>query len=506
MTIDNKKSLIIFIVITIAAVILVNMISKNWFFRWDLTDNNMYSLSDSSKKVLDKIDDLLTMKVYFSENLPGEYGNNRRYLQDILEEYEAFSKGNIRFEFFPPDNDEKLEEDAQKYGIQPVQLQVIENDKVEIKKVYMGLVCIYEDKREAIPVIQTTTGLEYDITTTIKKLINDQKRTVGLATIGDQEVKNDNLRQTIGETYKVMPVSLSSPVPADIATLLINGVEDSLSTDEMTNLRQFVARGGNILIAQSRVKADIQQQTASGIQSNIFSLLDEYGLKLKENLVLDRQCGQVTISQNRGFFRMNSQVDYPFFPLVRSFGDNVMVKGLEQLRLLFTSEIEDLSPGVPDTLDSGNKLVPLLYTSDHSTTVEQFYNLNPIENPAFKNLNQPGRLVGALVDVTNDSTGSVGRVVLISDSNFLTDDGGGRIPENGIFVLNAVDVLMGDSDMVALRSREITTRPLKELEDSTKATWKWINILLPSLLVIAFGFLHWKREAGRAKVLEEIYE
>ena len=63
------------------------------FFRWDLTDNKMYSLSESSKSVVSKIDDRLTMKGYFSDNLPGEYGNNRRYLQDILEEYAAYSSG-----------------------------------------------------------------------------------------------------------------------------------------------------------------------------------------------------------------------------------------------------------------------------------------------------------------------------------------------------------------------------------------------------------------------------
>ena len=49
-----------------------------------------------------------------------------------------------------------------------MQLQVLENDKVEIKKVYMGLVLLYEDLREVIPIIQTSTGLEYDITTKIK--------------------------------------------------------------------------------------------------------------------------------------------------------------------------------------------------------------------------------------------------------------------------------------------------------------------------------------------------
>ena len=95
--------------------------------RIDLTENKIYSLSDSSKSVVSKIDDPFTIKMYFSDQLPGQYGNNKRYLQDILEEYSAYGSGNLRFEFYVPENDEKLAEDAQKYGIQRVKLQVLEN-------------------------------------------------------------------------------------------------------------------------------------------------------------------------------------------------------------------------------------------------------------------------------------------------------------------------------------------------------------------------------------------
>ena len=95
----------------------------------------MYSLSSSSQSVISKIDDLMTIKVYFSNDLPGNYANNRRYLQDILEEYIAYSKGNLRFEFIDPSSDEDMQLAAQQAGIQPVQLQVIENDKVEVKRV-----------------------------------------------------------------------------------------------------------------------------------------------------------------------------------------------------------------------------------------------------------------------------------------------------------------------------------------------------------------------------------
>ena len=93
----------------------------------------------------------------------------------------------------------------------------------------------------------------------------------------------------------------------------------------------------------------------------------------------------------------------------------------------------------------------------------------------------------------------------VSDSKFISDNGSGASPENHIFLLNAVDYLMGDSELIALRSREITTRPLNELDNSTKTTWKWMNMLLPSILIIGFGVLRFRKESKRSKYLEELY-
>ena len=156
----NKNSFTLYAAGLVIGLVLLNLIARDIFKRFDLTDNSMYSLSSSSRKIVENLDDLLTMKVYFSDNLPNELGNTRRFLQDILEEYGAWSD-DVRFFFHNPESDTDLEEQARKDGIQPVQMQVIENDKVEIKKVYLGMVLLYENKKEVIPVIQTTAGLEY---------------------------------------------------------------------------------------------------------------------------------------------------------------------------------------------------------------------------------------------------------------------------------------------------------------------------------------------------------
>ena len=508
MKLNNQKSTIVFSIIILSSIILLNLISKNWFVRFDLTENKIYSLSSSSKSVVGKIEDPLTIKIYFSDQLPGQYGNNRRYLQDILEEYSAYSSGNLRFEFYSPETDEQLAQDAQKYGIQPVQLQVVENDKIEIKKVYMGMVLLYEDKRESIPIIQTSTGLEYDITTKIKKMVDSDKKTLGIASLGAQDISNQNLSQSLNERYLTRPnLTLSNSVPDNIDLLLINGVSDSISIEEKNNLIDYISRGGNIFLAQNRISVDIQTRQATPIQSNIFDLLTSYGLTINENLVLDELCGQVNVQQQVGIFRMAVPMEYPFLPIIKKFNkDDVIVNSLESMSLIFASEIKS------DSVYSDNlvEFIPLLFTSNNSSTVSQFYNLNPDPkaNPIFSQLNQPSKVVGARVLVADSQTGEEANIVLISDSKLFADQGGGSSPENRIFIMNTIDYLLGDSELISLRSREVTDRPLLSeangVDAKTRLTWKIVNMLLPTILIALLGIFVMRYNRKRSEKLKII--
>ena len=508
MKLDNKKSTIIFSGIIFASIIFLNIIGRNWFIRLDLTDNKIYSLSTSSKSVVEKIDDPFTIKMYFSDQLPGQYGNNRRYLQDILEEYSAYSSGNLRFEFYIPESDEKLAEDAQKYGIQPVQLQVIENDKVEIKKVYMGLVLLYEDKRETIPIIQTSTGLEYEITTKIKNMVESKQSTLGIVSLSEK-VSNQNLIQVLNERYSVRPnLTLSNGIPENIDVLLINGLEDSLSIEEESSLKSFIENGGDVFIGQNRITVDIQTQQASPIQSNVFDILNSYGLSIQENLILDESCGQVNVQQQVGPFRMAVPMDYPFLPIIKKFNnDDPIVNGLESMSLIFSSQIQ------ADSVYSDNLVdfVPLLFTSNRSGMMTGFYNMNPDpkSNPAFASLNQNSMVVGARIITSNSETGNTSNIVLVSDSKIFADQGGGSSPENRIFIMNTIDYLLGDSELISLRSREVTDRPLLSEADGvdakTRLTWKIVNMLLPSILIILLGGYVMRHNKKRSLNLKALY-
>ena len=326
----------------VIGLLLLNLIARDMFHRFDLTDTKMYSLSSSSESIVSKVDDLLTMKVYFSDNLPNELGSTRRFLQDILEEFSAYSDNNIRFFFYNPSSDKDLEEQARKDGIQPVQMQVIENDKVEIKKVYLGMVMLYEDKKEVIPVIQTTAGLEYLISTKIKSLIDIDKKTIGFVDLNSSSpMKIDNLSSQLSQHYTFNPVDLNSPISPEIDVLLVSGTIDSVGDATLSSLRTFLDNGKSVFMSQGRIFTDIQTQQAYPIESDIFDFMSEYGLNLQPNLVLDDHCSSVQVQERRGIFMMNRPMEYPFFPIIQSFNsDEIVVSDLEQVLPFFPSEIK----------------------------------------------------------------------------------------------------------------------------------------------------------------------
>ncbi|HEX7401259.1 MAG TPA: GldG family protein, partial [candidate division Zixibacteria bacterium] len=156
------------LVLIVAILLVFNLISVNLFTRLDLTEGRVFSLSPATQNVLKNLDDRLIAKMYFTKDLPPPYNGYARYLKDQLEEYQAYAQGKLKLEMIDP-SEEGKEMEAQRYGVPPLQVNAMENDKIEIKKVYMGLVLLFEDRKEVIPVVQNIAGLEYDLTSTIKR-------------------------------------------------------------------------------------------------------------------------------------------------------------------------------------------------------------------------------------------------------------------------------------------------------------------------------------------------
>ena len=505
---DYKKSASIYMTIYIMSFILINLISMNWFVRFDLTDNKMYSLSDSSKITIEKIDDPLTIDLYFSDDLPGQLQNNKRFVQDLLEEYSAYSS-NINFYFVK--NDENFNTKAQGDGIQSQDIQVIDNDEVSFKTIFMGLKIRYNGKSETIQLLGVNTGLEYMLTKSIKKLTQNKGTTIGIAKAGTKEYKTENLNTILGERFDINNnISLDKAVSSNIDLLLINGIEGDLTQEEITGFLDFINKGGKVLIAQGRIKPDIQTQQGLIIQSNIFDVLDSLGLHIEENLILDQNCKQLMARQQTGMFSIQRQIDYPFIPSINNFEnkDGIItgLEGIQVIQVAFPSEITYMNEDA--------SFIPLLKTSNSSAVMSDFFNLGamPEINPILNQLNESSKIIGGKLNIKDR-----GELFLITDSDFFSDESiasmrivRNDINENYTFIENVIDVMIGDAELVSLRSREVIVRPLideaiGQENSSLRTKWKWIDLLLPSLLITIYGLLRKRSREKRSNYLMESY-
>lgn len=522
----NRKNIWTGFIILLAIIIFVTLLSQSFFTRLDFTRGKIYSLSKASKQAVKNLDDRMIVKAYFSKSLPGEYADARRFTQDLLDEYQAYSGGNLRYEFVDPKDEDELKEEAQKNQIQPMTMRVNEQDQLVLREIYMGLAFLYQDKVESIPFVQNTQGLEYDITKTIKKISAQSMKQLAFFSTDNEEVAigrgqtatpYQSVRQMIAESYEVNDTDMMEPLTIDTDALLITSIMDSISEEQLYNLDQYIMQGGNVLLFQDQVIADIQQSQASVNNSNLFELLEHYGIVAKKNLVADAECGQIQITQSRGFFRVNTPVKYPFFPIVTQRNkENPIVKNLDIMQMVFVSEI--------DTSKAVSSFEPLLYTSSNSgqATGPRFdIGYNKFMQKDLKKELQEGQKI--LAGIYSGSFTSYyveseehpdtipetdnAKIIFVPSGNFIREGAGAGVQGNLDFTLNSVDYLTGDASLIQIRSRETEYRPLKPVEtNSMRQLIKWANILLPSLLLIIYGILRWRKETKRKSHIGDLYE
>lgn len=511
----------------VGIVVVANLVSANLFARMDLTEGHIFSLDSASKRMLRSLDDDFLVKAYFSSNLPAPYNANAKYVQDKLEEYRAFGKGHFRFEFVDPGDDAVLEQEARKHRIPPVQVQVVEQDQIQVKKVYMGLVFLYQDRQETIPVVQDPTGLEYEITSAIKKLTRDSSELPLIGILqGHEEPGLDQLtrvQQVFEKQYRLRPVNLAdgARVPADMQLVVVASPRSAFSDWEKYALDQFIMRGGKVAFLIDKVDADLQMGRATPLRLNLDDWLEGYGVRVNDNLIGDLQNpGMLSVTQQEGFFQMVTQVPYPFIPSIRDFNrEIIMVKDLERVGLFYASSIDTSVARRHDL-----KVEPLFYTSPHTSVQEGSYNINPQQKWKPEDFDRGQQIMAAVVygpfhsffegkpvpapsdsaeipirspEDTTRTLSPPTRLVVVGDGEFFSDSKGGGDPVNLLFFQNMVDWLMQDDDLIRIRSRVVTDRPLNMLTPQKRRIVRDANILGSPLLVVVFGLVAWQARRRR---------
>src|ERR1041385_7798002 len=176
----SRKSLLNFILLTIGILVLVNILSDSYFFRFDFTADGRYTLSNATKDILKAVKQPITVKAFFSENLPPDIAKTKRDFRDLLIEYANRSKGKVVYSFINPNEKEELEQQAAQSGVQPVMINVRDKDQMKQQKAYLGAVVQMGERSEVIPFMQPGAAMEYALSSNIKKLSVTQKPIVGI--------------------------------------------------------------------------------------------------------------------------------------------------------------------------------------------------------------------------------------------------------------------------------------------------------------------------------------
>lgn len=504
----TRKSYYTSVVLIIGIVFLINIVSSDFFVRLDLTENQRFTLSKATENIVEGLIEPVTVKAYFSENLPPNVAQTRQDFKDLLVEYASLADGNLVYEFINPNEDPAIEQEAAQSGISPVMINVREKDQVKQQKAFMGAIIEMGDQKDVIPFMQPGEAMEYALTTSIKKLAVIDKPAVGLIQGHGEPTVTDMAQAaqalTVLYSFENVAITDTTEIPASYKALALVAPTDTIPPSHLKKLDDYLAKGGKLLVAINKVDGDLQNAQGTLVNVGLDNWLKEKGVIVEGKFLTDASCAAVTVRQQQGPFQMQSRIQFPFLPILTSFAEHPVTKGLEQVILPFASPLTFAG-------DTTVNYTPLAYSSEKSGTASAptYFNIQQKWTDADFPLNNQtvaAALEGNLVGNT------FSKMVVIGDGDFAINSRDGGQPQsvqedNVSLFVNGIDWLSDDTGLIDLRTKGVSSRPIDQLEDGTKAMLKWMNFGVPILLAILYGvFRAQMRRIQRIKRMEANYE
>jgi ABC-type uncharacterized transport system involved in gliding motility auxiliary subunit len=494
------STLIVLALLFVAAVVLSGTLLRG--LRLDLTENRLYTLSDGTRAVVDKLDEPVNLYFFFSDHAAQDMPQLRTYatrVQELLEEIAAVSGGSIRLQVIDPLPFSEEEDLATGFGLQAVPIGTAGGS------LFFGLAGTDStDGQALIPFFQPDKEhfLEYDIAKLIASLSGTDQPVVGVLSKLDIGPGFDPQRGQptqgwvaygeLGNLFDVRRIEPSATTFDEDLQLLVLVHPKGLSDDTLYAIDQFVLGGGRLLVLvdphaemeQAGAGSDPAQAMFDTRSSTLDRLFDAWGVVFDpDQVVLDAQHA----------LQIHPRPEQP--PVrhlaVLGFGPEAMNQGdviSAQLDAVNLSTAGHFLLGDATTV----VLEPLIQSSEGAALVaaDRVRHL-PDPNALFADFNPTGeryvlaaRLTGALRtafpersgDGHLDASRQDANVVLIADTDLMSDRlwvqvqqfFGQRVmnafANNGDFIINAVDNLVGSAELIAVRTRPRSVRPFTRVE------------------------------------------
>ena len=464
--------------------IVSNIILSSYPVRIDLTQGRLFTLSEGTKQTIKNLDDITTITVYASRELPAQMQLVARDITDLLKDYEKLGS-NVKVRFVDPQADQQAAQEAQQAGIREVQFNSVGSGKFEVQAGVLGIALRFGDKTESIPFISDTSDLEYQLTRRIRKLSGSKDTIIGLYKNGFSQ--NQILDELLGTQYKTETVAVDATDKLKDLSALIVIDDGSQESTASAMIKNYLNQNGRVLLLVSGVSVSPQTLSATKSQSTIPSLLSDYGVTLNNDLAYDLQLSEVLNFSDQSGQRYLSQ--YPYW-----------------LRALPASDtfpplatVKSISLGWPSSLTLTSKegitQKTLLTTGVNAGKTEGSFNISP---QSVKTLTPNAKEIPLAALVEKGET----RLVVVSSSTLADDQFLQNNRDNVAFLSNTIDYLAADKDLAAIPSKS-SGRAVFEFKSPTDILFvQYGNLLIPPIAVIAFAVFYLRR---RKQLTQRVY-
>lgn len=485
----RKSTIIISIALIIGIVVLLNTLASRHSARLDLTQDNRYTLSEATENILQGLDQPVTITAYLSGDMPPRIASTKEHFTDLLVEYAQRSDEMVNYEVVNPSDDEVQERQlVRRHGIQPAMVNVRKKDQMKQQKIYMGAVIRKGQEKEVIPFLQPGSPIEYKVSSKIRKLAATSKPFVGiLQGHGEPSLqKLSSAKKSLDVLYKTETVSLTDTanVLDKYRTVAILAPTDSFPKAHLQQLDQYLSEGGRLLVALNRVKGSFKTARGSSLSTGLEGWLKEKGIQVNNHFVIDANCQRVSVRQPNNPFQFS--VTFPYLPIISNFAEHPITKGLESVPMRFASSLDFVG-------DSSRHYIPLARTSQQSGTRKPPLRFNVRKEWTQQDFTRSKLTVAAALK-GGSGNNSAGPMVVIGDGDFTTRRGNQQTQRDKVSLLvNSIDWLSDETGLMSLRTKGITSRPLKQISQGKQTFLKYFNFLVPMVVIIVMGILRFQQ-------------
>src|SRR5690554_395505 len=547
----KKQSLKAFLGLALGLIVL-NVVGNYIFHRFDLTTDKRYTLSETTKEILDNVQEPLFIDVYLEGNFPAEFRKLQTETKQLLEEFQAYNS-NISFLFVNPMENEnvamQMAEQLYANGMKPINITVNDKGKQSQEMVFPWAVATKGEEHAKIQLLKNSFAvsteekilasvqhLEYAVTEAIYKVTTEKSKKIAIIKgIGEPiDIYIADFLTSLRDSYFIAPFTLDSVAVHPQKTLkdlqeydlaIIAKPTKPFNENEIQVLDQFVMNGGASLWMLDYVQADMDslhsgngEMLVYGMDLNLGEMLFKYGVRINPDLVKDEMGSPIKLAiGQQGSETMYETFNWKFAPFSVSQSGHPIVKNTDGVRFDFANSIDTLKNDIQKTVlltsspyatkIGAPSIVSLSRTVKEQIDPATFQQIPPIPlavllegsfTSVYKNRIIPFKTDNYLTD------GNPTKMIVISDGDVLKnqldqnyqplelgyDKWTNTMYGNKEFLMNAVNYLLDDNGLINLRTKEVKLPLLnKEKVYADYSSIRTIVVALPLAILVVFGLL-----------------